>query len=699
MSSEPTSVTERVTALMLLLMNSARFRTRREICQETSLYGDNWDNESIRKKFQRDLDVIRETGVRIEQKTAEDTSSLYRINPQDTTLTLSNPLTQEELIALSLAARKINLSQDWDVIAVNKLVAATNASYETTPVGEVLSWQVDMPISDHFPELAKAVADRCEVTCTYNGKKRVVKPLELLTQSGWRYLAVIEDGQTKSFRVDRFEGEIKLGPPASFEPPGPVDWTALLPADATQMQIDDELICVLAVDSQQAALVEQTRGKVIKRHADGSIELEVAISNRSALLGWLYELGHHAKILSPPEMVDELKSSLAHLTKPLSAPPTGESGTASSPAASQPSSSPAASKASSSSAASKATQGKPSKKSGPPKRTFADEIALLAAIVPWAYQRNSATATTTTVADVMETFGLSQDVALSLLRSASVFEVPDKSGFAELGYVLLAEDPADDDVIEQLDPSQVIMAFDKSVLLNKPFNLTMQEAAGLVLVGNAAMSVPGSDPHGALASGLAKVRAEFGNKLKLSANPEQPMWMDELTAAIGKRRRLQLRYDSYSQGEMVDQAVNPLKMLNHTGHWYLLASPPHAQQINLYRLSRIDELQETGETFEHNYADEDLTFESAAQDTDTQLVVLSIAPQDWRTVERYPSKSLEEIDGRIVAQYDLRSPLILARMLMLLGPDSQVVNVAELPDNYRTAGLDAANKILARYES
>lgn len=312
MAGEPNSPIERVSKLMLYLKGISYPHSQQMICEQTDLYGSNWNNESNRKKFMRDLDDIREAGYRIDQTTGENNASLYRILDSDAKLTKLNNLTPDEIIALQLATRLVDLNQDWDITAVKKL-STNRADYETTPIGELPTWGANIPVSRALPEISEAIGSRSELTFTYGDKKRVIKPLGLKSQAGRRYLAALEGDTTKTFRLDRIESEVKVGTSDGFEPQPSVDWEDLLPLDPVMMNFDTELTCVLAVDHLLADQAENTRGQVVTRNDDGSIQLEVRVRNRRAFQAWIYKLGKHAQILSPPEMIDELKQSLRHL--------------------------------------------------------------------------------------------------------------------------------------------------------------------------------------------------------------------------------------------------------------------------------------------------------------------------------------------------------------------------------------------------
>lgn len=72
----------------------------------------------------------------------------------------------------------------------------------------------------------------------------------------------------------------------------------------------------------------------------------------------------------------------------------------------------------------------------------------------------------------------------------------------------------------------------------------------------------------------------------------------EVAKAVQKRRRLQMNYYVASRNEMMLRHIDPYHLHNHAGDWYLIAFDLDRCAMRDFALSRIQSLQETGETFE-----------------------------------------------------------------------------------------------------
>jgi predicted DNA-binding transcriptional regulator YafY len=62
------------------------------------------------------------------------------------------------------------------------------------------------------------------------------------------------------------------------------------------------------VDSLEGPRVVQSLGdnSVIERNEDGSVVVELSVSNETALVSWVLALGPHAEILDPPEVREKI---------------------------------------------------------------------------------------------------------------------------------------------------------------------------------------------------------------------------------------------------------------------------------------------------------------------------------------------------------------------------------------------------------
>ena len=76
---------------------------------------------------------------------------------------------------------------------------------------------------------------------------------------------------------------------------------------------DDGLVARVLVNPPLSRLVERDRGGVIERRDDGSVVIEVDVRSPGAFRSWLFGMGDHAIVLSPPELVEDVTSWLRAL--------------------------------------------------------------------------------------------------------------------------------------------------------------------------------------------------------------------------------------------------------------------------------------------------------------------------------------------------------------------------------------------------
>ena len=278
-------------------------KTREEIWRDTGLYApdgttDKRQLDSARASFERDKALIRNLGVRITESIEHDGATSYTIRREDYFLP-DLQLTPDEQLALRFAAARVDIGETWDLEAVAKLTSTETAAAQQT-AGSLL------------PRLAAASAERAQVRFAYGGRQRDAQPLGLLCRAGYWYLAAREDGVVKTFRVDRMESDADVGERGAFAR-ADVDVAALLPSEPMEIDFGDDFVARVQIDATMAQQPTAERGRVVERHDDGSVTVTVRVRNRAAFRVWLLDMGRHAVVESPPELVDEVTSWLRAL--------------------------------------------------------------------------------------------------------------------------------------------------------------------------------------------------------------------------------------------------------------------------------------------------------------------------------------------------------------------------------------------------
>lgn len=313
-------------------------KTREEIWRDTGLYApegtaDRRLLDSARASFERDKALIRNLGVRISESMEHDGATSYTIRREDYFLP-DLGLTPDEQLALRFAAARVDIGESWDLEAVAKLTStetpassqdgatADGGSPGAAPAGQhgeppsadvaLETAAAQQAAGSLLPKLAAAVAERALVRFAYGGRLRSAQPLGLLCRAGYWYLAAREDELVKTFRVDRMESDAEVGERGAFAR-ADVDVAALLPSEPMEIDFGDDLEARVRIDATMAQQPTADRGRVVERHDDGSVTVTVRVRNRAAFRVWLLDMGRHAVVESPPELVEEITSWLRAL--------------------------------------------------------------------------------------------------------------------------------------------------------------------------------------------------------------------------------------------------------------------------------------------------------------------------------------------------------------------------------------------------
>ena len=306
-------------------------KTREEIWRDTGLYApegitDRRALESARTSFERDKTLIRNLGVRITEAITHDGATAYTIRRQDYFLP-DLQLTPDEQHALRFAAARVDIGETWDLEAVAKLTStevgagadgaagAGAAGHDAEPLSADVALETaaaQQAAGSVLPKLAAAAAERALVRFTYGGRRRGAQPLGLLCRAGYWYLAAREDDVVKTFRVDRMESDADVGERGAFAR-ADVDVAALLPSEPMEIDFGDDFEARVRIDATMAHQPTAERGRVIERHDDGSVTVAAHVRNRAAFRVWVLDMGRHAVVESPPELVAEITSWLRSL--------------------------------------------------------------------------------------------------------------------------------------------------------------------------------------------------------------------------------------------------------------------------------------------------------------------------------------------------------------------------------------------------
>ena len=231
----------------------------------------------------------------------------------------------------------------------------------------------------------------------------------------------------------------------------------------------------------------------------------------------------------------------------------------------------------------------------------------------------------------------------------------------------------------------------------EPQRLTPDQAVALLTAGASVLALPGADPEGALARGVAKLAAVLGidvdQVLDVHLGGASADVLEVLRTAVREHRRVHLDYYSYGRDTRTERDVDPYLVQAEDGSLYVLAYCHLAQGERRFRVDRIAAATLLDETFEPRQGD--LGPGLFQPDADDPRVVLHLAPEAGWVVDTYPVESVEPADdgGQIVTMAISAEPWF-ARLLLNLGPQARIVDA---PEELRGAAGRAAERILARY--
>jgi proteasome accessory factor B len=301
---------ERLTNLLALLLETHEPLSLVSIANE--LAGQYPDGESARRAaFERDKAALREIGVPIEQEIVTGGSfagqTRYWIDRARYELR-DLALDADEARALQVAMAATRPGSTSGQEALWKLGAGLLD--RSAPVAAVLP---DLPA---LPLLRDAVARRVSVAFGYRDVDRTVDPWGLVLRDGFWYLVGFDHGrgERRTFRIDRFESAVRVLDDSTFERPAGFDPRDAVPSDPKLIGATDTVTDArvrIDADRAAAAIDELGEQRVVTRHDDGSVDVDVPCANVAAFRSWLLGFVEHAEVLAPESVRADVVAWLA----------------------------------------------------------------------------------------------------------------------------------------------------------------------------------------------------------------------------------------------------------------------------------------------------------------------------------------------------------------------------------------------------
>ncbi|HVR04481.1 MAG TPA: WYL domain-containing protein, partial [Solirubrobacteraceae bacterium] len=432
---------------------------------------------------------------------------------------------------------------------------------------------------------------------------RRVDPYHLLFQGGEFYLLgyAHEREAIRVFRLSRIRGKVAYATKAEHDFRRPTDFDPRAYASRAEWQLgEDQGMAEIVLSERIAWQLERHFGQYgeIENSGDGEGDrvFRTPYASPRMLVSWVLGLGEHARLVAPPELVDELARRLALLEERHS------EGAATVLAGTEPGGEEAHAERGAATArpARGAAAGvQPAEGSEEPRRIEAAvrperfaRLVTLASILIRAGRAGGAhrgQLGRVSLAEVQEQLKISED---ELREDIDVLNVVNFGGGS---YVLYAEILEDEGQIE-VDPEPYSDNFDR------PARLLPVEAKALI----AAIDLIGEHiPEGSLASAREKIVAALGVdpmdqglQVAHGRGGDDPDVARRISQAIVQYRLVELDYYKENEDEFSLRRVEPYALVNGREGWYVASFDPDKGQMRHFRLDRIRRAAITDESFE-----------------------------------------------------------------------------------------------------
>ena len=306
-----------------------------------------------------------------------------------------------------------------------------------------------------------------------------------------------------------------------------------------------------------------------------------------------------------------------------------------------------------------------------------DQVTRLLALTPYLRNRPGVE-----VSQVAADFGITRRQVLDDLRVLVFCGLPGG----------MPDDLIDIDLDAAAEDGVISLA--NADFLGRPARLTLDEAMGLIVALQAVQDVATGPAVPAVASALAKLGALVGgdaaSRARVELDSGTPAVRDALDAALQAGKRIRLTYDGLARGETTQPVVDPGCVRVRDGVAYLHAYSLDRQAWRTYRLDRIAEVTQMGESAAgHGEVPADEPggwFDALSQDNQVRL---TLRPQAAWVAEYYPTRGVvTHPDGTLDVVIAVGEPDWLTGLLLRLGPQVLAVDPPQ-------AGADAVARARA----
>ena len=324
------------------------------------------------------------------------------------------------------------------------------------------------------------------------------------------------------------------------------------------------------------------------------------------------------------------------------------------------------------------------------KLPVAERMARLLGVVPWVVEQDGAH-----IDDIATRFDYPREQLLEDLEQRLFF---------------VGVHPFTPDTLIEVRIEDGVVDIEYADWFSQPMRLSGEEATRLLAAGRSVLDMtkgsgrgtPGDDGEAApLVRALAKLRLSLGSVgadsadlIEVCLGHAPSHTLNDLRRAVSQRRQVEIEYYSLGRDVMTTRTVDPARLLSHDGVWYLFGWCHRAGAERVFRVDRTRSL-----TVLDSVTQVDLPAgppPALRVDAVDCTVTIRLSPEAAWAADYYSARQrTENPDGSVDAVFAVASELWLARLLVQLGPQAQVVAGDEAVDR----GLRSATaaRMLERY--
>jgi len=635
---------ERVTDLVLVLLHTEQPLTLDAIAHQVPGYPD--EHAARRQAFERDKRLLRDEGIPVRTQRLPGQEQYGYVIDREGFYLPDLALKPDEQVALHLAVAGVHLGDPSGRDALLKLGASGLS--EVRPIATVVPPRA-------LVDLFEAVRTSAVTAFTYRGSARNVAPAGLWFRFGHWYLVAwdLDRDAVRTFRVDRIEGAVSLGPAGGAVLPEGIDVRAAVPDEPWRSDGEEVVMTRIRVDGMEGPRVAEEVGadKVESRNEDGSVVLQLGVTGFPAIRSWVLSLLHHAEILEPPEFRSAMAAWLHAMM---------DGG-------------PIAPVAPTAVVAVADGDVMEAERVVPGQQTSA-RLRRLLAVVGWLAQVGEAP-----IADVARRFNIAEPELISELELAACCGVP----------------PYTPDTLMEIEVSDTtVRAFLPSEFA-RPRRLTPAEGFAVAASARLILAVPGPDDD-ALRRALGKLEVALGSHESLGVDVDAPPYLTEVRDACEAGTVLEIDYHSGSRDESTTRVVEPAQVLTVDGHWYLDAYCRKAGDMRRFRVDRISEVRPLADTVTAADGRGRAADDMFVPGPGAVEVHLRLDEDAAWVAESVPIRAESRDEHGTVTDVvlDVAGMAWFERLLLQLGTHAVVVSPPELTD----LAARAARKLLVFYE-